>query len=89
MTKEFLTDEQLETVCGANQIPQKPAKPDDKNPSQIKIRTTNDLKVPPLVTVPIPFIRIDEIEVKPIIRQHGQSSEGFTPKISEHLILRR
>lgn len=87
MTKEFLTDEQLETVCGANQIPQKPAKPDDKNPSQIKTRTTNDLNVPPLVTVPIPFIRIDE--VTPTFISTVNRPEGYTPKIPEHLIIRR
>ena len=87
MTKEFLTDEQLETVCGANQIPQKPAKPDDKNPSQIKTRTTNDLNVPPLVTIPIPFIRIDEMT--PTFDSTVNRPKGYTPKIPEHLILRR
>ena len=89
MTNEFLTDEQLDSICGANQIPQKPAKPDDKNPSQIKIRTTNDLNIPPLVIVPIPQIRIDEVEVKPIFGSTVNRPKDYTPKISEHWILRQ
>lgn len=89
MTKEFLTDEQLETVCGANQSPQKPATPDDKNPSRPKIRTSNDLNIPPLMIVPIPQIRIDEIEVNPIFGSTVNRPKDYTPKTSEHLIIRR
>ena len=87
MTKEFLTDEQLETVCGANQSPQEPTTPDDKNPSQFKTLTTNDLKVPPLVTIPIPFIRIDE--VTPTFNSAVNRPKGYTPKIPEQFILRQ
>ena len=77
----FLTDEQLDTVCGATQIPQKTTIPRTKTP------TTNDLKVPPLVTIPIPFIRIDE--VTPTFISTVNRPEGYTPKIPEHLIIRR
>lgn len=89
MTKEILKDEQLDSICGANQSPQKPATPDDKNPSQPKISTSNDLNIPPLVTVPIPFIRIDEIEVNPIFGSTVNRPKDYTPKMSEHWILRQ
>ena len=87
MTNEFLTDEQLDSICGANQSPQKTAMPDDKNPSRPKAPTTEELNIPPPVTMPIPYIRIDE--VKPIFDSTINRPKGYTPKIPEHLIFRR
>ncbi|MBE8949110.1 MAG: hypothetical protein SR3Q1_00695 [Quinella sp. 3Q1] len=57
MTNEFITDEQLDMVCGANQIPMIKEPPANKIPPRPKTNTTRELKVPLITIVPCPYIK--------------------------------
>lgn len=57
MTNEFLTDEQLDTACGATQIPMIKEPPANKIPPRPKTKTERELKVPLTTIVPCPYVK--------------------------------
>ena len=65
MTNEFLTDEQLNTVYGATQIPMIKEPPANKIPPRPKTNTERELKVPLITIVPYPYIKDNRSEQVP------------------------
>lgn len=57
ITNEFLTYEQLDAVCGANQILMIKEPPANKIPPRPKTNTSRELKVPVITIVPFPYIK--------------------------------
>lgn len=57
MTSEFLSDVQLDAVCGANQIPMIKEPPANKIPPRPTTNTKRELKVPLITIVPYPYIK--------------------------------
>lgn len=57
MTNEFITDVQLDMVCGANQIPMIKEPLANKIPPRPKTNTARELKVPLITIVPCPYIK--------------------------------